>query len=149
MLSSWRSGSFWGNWPFFLVEEDGGHMCGISGRQGRSTLKWCHGSGGGNHHPLALWPLVSPPWALDHFMTSQTVRLASSLAGMKQETQGQQSSDPAVGFFCTQRKRPLVLPFPLVQDPPFLPLVPWRTPVLSPGQMAFNACSKLCFWQEA
>ena len=41
---------------------------------------------------------------------SQTVRLASSLAGMKQETQGQQSSDPAVGFSCTQRKWPFGAP---------------------------------------
>ena len=30
---------FLGKLTFFLVEEDGGHMCGISGRQGQSTLK--------------------------------------------------------------------------------------------------------------
>ena len=59
---------------------------------------------------------------------SRTVRPAPSLAGMKQETQGQQSSDPPVGFYCAQLDGfclfHLVLPFPLTQDPRFLPLGP-------------------------
>ena len=58
MLSSWTFEAF-GETDLCLVEEDGGHVCGIDGSQGRNRLKRCHGSCGGDKHLLTLWSFVS------------------------------------------------------------------------------------------